>query len=52
MASIPPSRRPQYKPPERMAILELKAARNWSLEQTAKEFSVTVATIAAWMKRL
>jgi putative transposase len=52
MASIPPSRRPQYKPPERMAILELKAARNWSLEQTAKEFSVTAATIASWMNRL
>ena len=52
MASIPANRRPQYKPPERMAILELKAARNWSLEQTAKAFLVTAATIASWMKRL
>ena len=35
-----------------MAILELKAARGWSLEQTAKAFLVTAATIASWMKRL
>jgi hypothetical protein len=52
MASIPPNRRPQYKHPERMAILELKSARNWSLERTAREFLVTAAPIASWMKRL
>ena len=40
------------RPRERMAILELKAARGWSLEQTAKAFLVTAATIASWMKRL
>ena len=43
---------PHYPPTERMAILELKAARGWSLEQTAKTFLVTAATIASWMKRL
>ena len=47
-----PHRRPQYPPPERMAILELKASRGWSLEQTAKAFFVTAATISSWMKRL
>ncbi|MEN6451708.1 MAG: DDE-type integrase/transposase/recombinase [Thermoguttaceae bacterium] len=52
MTQIPPHRRPQYPPTERMAILELKAARSWSLEQTAKAFLVTAATIASWMKRL
>ena len=52
MGQIPPHRRPQYPPTERMAILELKAARGWSLEQTAKAFLVTAATIASWMKRL
>ena len=52
MASIPANRRPQYKPPERMAILEIKAARGWSLEQTAKAFLVTSATISSWMRRL
>ena len=52
MASIPPQRRPHYPPIERLAILELKAARGWSLEKTAKAFLVTPATIASWMKRL
>jgi transposase InsO family protein len=52
MARINPHRRPQYPPVERMAILELKAARGWSLEQTARAFLVTPATIASWMKRL
>jgi transposase InsO family protein len=52
MASIPPQHRPHYAPPERLAILELKAARGWSLEQTAKEFLITAATVASWMKRL
>jgi transposase InsO family protein len=52
LAAIPPHRRPQYPPTERMAILELKAARGWSLEQTAKAFLVTAATVASWMKRL
>ena len=52
MAAIPPHRRPQYPPVERMAILELKTARGWSLEQTAKAFFVTAATISSWMKRL
>ena len=52
MALIPPHRRPNYPPTERMAILELKAARSWSLEQTAKAFLVTPATISSWMKRV
>ncbi len=52
MARIDPHRRPQYLPAERLAILEIKAARGWSLEQTAKTFLVTPATIASWMKRL
>ena len=38
---------PLYPPTERMAILEVKAAREWSLEQTAKAFLVTTATIAS-----
>ncbi len=32
---IDPHRRPHYPPVERMAILQLRAARGWSLEQTA-----------------
>ena len=36
MAKIDPRRRPYYPPTERMAILELKAARGWSLAQTTR----------------
>ena len=35
-----------------MAILELRAARGWSLKQTGDTFLVTPATIAAWVKRI
>ena len=52
MGQITAHRRPHYQPTERMAILELRAARGWSLEQTARRFLVTAATIASWMKRL
>ena len=45
MARINPHRRPHYPPTERMAILELKAARVWSLAQTSKTFLVKPATI-------
>ena len=52
MARIPASRRPHYPPPERMAILSLKAARGWSCSQTARRFFLTAVTISSWMKRL
>ena len=48
MAQIPPHHRPHYPSTERMAILQLKAARGWALEQTAKVFLVTAATIASF----
>jgi putative transposase len=51
-ARVPPQRRPHYGPHERMAILELRAARGWSLKQTADTFSLTSATIASWVKRI
>src|SRR5450759_2263387 len=46
MATIAPQRRPCYPPAERMAILELRAARDWSLPQTADVFLVMAATIS------
>jgi len=52
MARIPPGRRPHYQPVERLAILELRAARCWSLVQTSTVFQVTANTIASWGKRL
>ena len=52
MARIAPLRRPHYPPTERMAILELRAARGWSLQQTAEAFQLTAPTIASWMQRV
>jgi transposase InsO family protein len=52
MARIPAQRRPHYPPTERLAILELRAARGWSLAQTASRLLVTPLTVAAWMGRL
>jgi hypothetical protein len=52
MPVIPPHRRPFYRPTERLAILELRAARGWSLQQTADALLVTPATVASWMKRI
>ncbi len=52
LAKIHSRRRPYYPPTERMAILELKAARGWSLAQTARAFLVEPDTIASWLKRI
>ena len=52
MRQIAPARRPHYPPTERMAILELRAARGWSLEQTARTFLVTADTIRSWVRRI
>ena len=52
MTQINPQRRPHYPPTQRMAILELRAARSWSLQQTADALLLTAATIASWMKRV
>ena len=45
---IDPHRRPQYRPIERMAILELRAMRGWSKAETARRFFVSAETIAVW----
>jgi transposase InsO family protein len=52
MARIEPRKRPHYPAQERLAILLLRSARDWSLEQTARNFLVTKATIAYWNRRL
>ena len=52
MAQIAPQRRPHYGPYERMAILKLRAARGWSLKQTADTFFLTSATVTSWIKRI
>ena len=52
MKRVEAQKRPHYGPTERMAILELRAARTWSTQQTAETFLVAAATIASWMKRV
>jgi hypothetical protein len=52
MTRIDPHRRPHCPPVERMAILQLRAARGWSLAQTATVFQVTAPTISSWIRRL
>jgi len=52
MEQIPAQRRPHYPPVERLAILELRAARGWSLAQTADHFLVSPVTICSWTQRL
>ena len=51
MTKILPHNRPFYPATERLAILELKAARAWNLAQTARAFLVEPETVAEWMKR-
>lgn len=52
MQHLEAQKRPHYPPTERLAILELRAARHWSLAQTARTFLVTPLTIASWTGRL
>ena len=52
MERVPAQRRPHYPPIERLAILELRAARGWSLAQTARRLLVTPLTVASWTQRL
>ena len=52
MEQLEPHRRPHYPPTARLAILELRAARGWTLAQTASIFLVSPLTIASWMGRL
>jgi len=51
MASLDARKRPHYRPTDRLAILELRAARGWSMAQTARALLVQPATIASWCKR-
>jgi putative transposase len=52
MERVPAQRRPHYPPMERLAILELRAARTWSQAETARRLLVTPLTVASWTHRL
>jgi transposase InsO family protein len=47
---LPPHRRPDYQPEQRLAILQLRRLRGWSIRKTAKHFVVHRNTIRAWIK--
>jgi len=49
---LSPHRRPYYRPTQRMQILQLKAARGWSIAQTANAFLLNEHTVISWMKRI
>jgi len=45
-------RRPHYRPDHRLRILELRAARGWTLEHTARTFLVDLHTLQLWIARV
>jgi len=47
---LPPHRRPNYKPAQRLAILQLRRLRGWSIKKTAERFVVHPNTIRAWIR--
>jgi transposase-like protein len=47
---LPPHRRPNYKPAQRLAILQLRRLRGWSIGKTAEHFVVHRNTIRAWIR--
>ncbi len=51
MFRVPGRRRPHYSPTDRMAILEIRAARGWSTGESAQRFHVSEATIASWLRK-
>jgi transposase InsO family protein len=51
MARIAPADRPHYTPQQRLAILNLRAARGWTVAKTARRFLVVPSTIRLWTRR-
>ena len=45
-------RRPHYSAIQRMRILQLRAARGWTLEKTARVFLIDLQTLLHWMRRV
>jgi len=47
---LPPHRRPDYRPEQRLAIRQLRRLRGWSIKKTAKHFVLHRNTIRAWIR--
>jgi len=52
MQRVPGHERPHYAPVERLAILQLRALRGWSVGQAAERFQLSPVTVSSWMRRL
>jgi transposase InsO family protein len=48
--SLPPHRRPDYRPEQRLAILQLRRLRGWSTKNTARHFVLHHNTVRAWIR--
>ncbi len=48
----PQRRRPHYVPTSRLRILQLRAARGWTLEETARVFLIDIQTLSEWIRRV
>ncbi len=49
-AAMPPHRRPDYPPEQRMAIIQLMRLRDWNVKTTAGRFVLHPNTLRAWIK--
>ena len=47
---LPPHRRPDYRPEQRLAILQLRRLRGWSIRKTAEHFVLHRNTDRAWIR--
>jgi len=45
-------RRPHYLPTQRLRILQLRAARGWTLEKTTRVFLIDLHTLKLWIRRV
>ena len=52
MERLETHRRPHDPPTKRLTVIELCAARGWSLARTGQIFLLTPLTITSWMGRL
>jgi transposase InsO family protein len=52
LARLPARERPHFPVAERLALLELRAARGWSARETAARFHLSAGTLFNWMRRI
>ena len=48
--NMPPQKRPDYRPTQRLAILQLMRLRDWNIKITAKRLVIHENTLRAWIK--